>query len=180
MAATVVAVSRSAKHTLGKGNQEAIQLLEGLGVEGDAHAGVTVKHRYDARYNPTKPNLRQVHLIDTELHNELREQGFNLTPGQMGENITTEGIDLLNLPTGTRLRFGESATIEITGLRTPCSQLEHIQPGLLKAVISKDEQGNTIRRCGIMAIVLSGGPVNVGDIIIIELPAAPHQPLGPV
>src|SRR5438067_5658836 len=159
MEGRVEAVSRSATHSLSKGNQAAIRLLEGLGVEGDAHAGTTVKHRSRVARDPSQPNLRQVHLIHAELHEELRGSGFHLSPGQMGENITTEGIDLLGLPTGTRLRLGDAALIEITGLRNPCAQLDQIQPGLMAAVLDRDAAGNLIRKAGVMAVVVSGGPV---------------------
>src|ERR1700716_2531545 len=132
MSSLVTAVSRSATHTLRKSNVQSIRLLEGLGVEGDAHQGSMVKHRSRVARDPTQPNLRQVHLIHAELHDELRRTGaFELSPGQMGENITTRGIDLLGLPHGTRLLLGESAVVEVTGLRNPCKQLDGIQPGLM-------------------------------------------------
>lgn len=180
MVGKVTAVSRSATHTLIKPNEERIQLIAGLGVEGDAHAGKTVKHRSRVARDPSQPNLRQVHLIHAELHDELREAGFNVAAGQMGENITTRGIDLLSLPTGTRLRIGAEAVIEITGLRNPCAQLEKIQTGLMKAVLDRDEEGNLIRKAGVMAVVLASGPVEPGDPITIELPPETHQPLKPV
>jgi len=180
MTGKVAAVSRSATHTLTKGNQSAIHLLAGLGVADDAHAGVTVKHRSRVARDPNQPNLRQVHLIHAELHEELRAAGFTIAAGQMGENITTEGIDLLGLPTGTRLRFGDAATIEITGLRNPCAQLNEIQPGLMAAVLDHDVQGNLIRKAGIMAVVVTGGPVRQGDAIAVELPPTPYYPLEPV
>jgi hypothetical protein len=176
----VEAVSCSATHTLTKPNLAAIRLLEGLGVEGDAHAGTTVKHRSRVLKNPFQPNLRQVHLIHAELHDELRAAGFVVAAGQMGENITTRGIALLDLPTGTRLRLGDEAIIEITGLRNPCSQLESIQRGLMAAVLDRDEQGNLIRKAGVMAVVVADGVVRPDDMITVELPSPPHQPLQPV
>ncbi|HEX6543114.1 MAG TPA: MOSC domain-containing protein [Ktedonobacterales bacterium] len=176
----VVAVSSSATHTMAKPNQAEIQLLEGLGVAGDAHAGTTVKHRSRVLKNPFQPNLRQVHLIHAELHDTLRAAGFAVAFGQMGENITTQGVDLLGLPTGARLRLGEQAIIEVTGLRNPCSQLDGIQRGLMAAVLDRDAQGNLIRKAGVMAVVIAGGVVRPGDSITVELPAAPHQPLQPV
>ena len=179
-AGRVVAVSSSATHTLVKGNHTQIRLLEGLGVEGDAHAGTTVKHRSRVLKNPFQPNLRQVHLIHAELHDELRAAGFVVAAGQMGENITTRGVALLELPTGTRLRLGAEATIEITGLRNPCSQLDGIQRGLMAAVLDRDEQGNLIRKAGVMAVVIAGGVVRPDDAITVELPPTPHQPLQPV
>jgi len=181
MAGTVLAVSRSATHSLSKGGQLAIQLIVGLGVADDAHAGVTVQHRSRVARDPSQPNLRQVHLIHAELHEELRERGFNVTAGRMGENITTQGIDLLGLPTGTRLRLGDEAVvIEITGLRNPCTQLESIQPGLMAAVLDRDANGALLRKAGVMAIVLTGGMVRPGDAIAVELPPQPHTPLQPV
>lgn len=180
MTRKVAAVSRSATHTLTKGNQEAIHLLAGLGVEDDAHAGVTVKHRSRVARDPHQPNLRQVHLIHAELHDELRGRGFLLSAGQMGENITTEGVDLLALPTGTRLRLGDAAVVEITGLRNPCAQLDEIQPGLMAAVLDRDAHGNLIRKAGIMAVVIADGVVRPGDAIAIEMPPQPHHHLEPV
>lgn len=177
---SVAAVSGSATHTMQKPNHDAIRLLEGLGVEGDAHAGTTVKHRSRVLKNPFQPNLRQVHLIHAELHDELRAAGFVVAPGQMGENITTRDIELLGLPTGTRLHLGAEAVVEVTGLRNPCSQLDGIQRGLMAAVLDRDAQGNLIRKAGVMAVVLAGGEVRPGDTIRVELPAAPHTPLLPV
>lgn len=180
MSGQVVAVSRSATHTMAKGNAAAIELIAGLGVADDAHAGTTVKHRSRVARDPSQPNLRQVHLIHAELHEELRAAGFDLAPGQMGENVTTRGVDLLGLPTGARLRLGDAAVIEITGLRNPCAQLDGIQPGLMAATLDRDEAGNLVRKAGIMAVVVAGGPVRPGDPITIELPPAPLRPLEPV
>jgi len=163
-----------------KSNQGRIRLLTGLGVEGDAHLGQTVQHRSRVARDPSQPNLRQVHLIHAELHDELRTAGFVVSAGQMGENVTTRGIDLLGLPTGTRLRLGESAVIEVTGLRNPCLQLDHFQPGLMAAVLSRDEHDALIRKAGVMAIVLADGEVRPGDPILVELPPAPHRSLQPV
>lgn len=173
----VAAVSRSPTHTLTKPTADSIRLLAGLGVEGDAHQGVTVKHRSRVARDPTQPNLRQVHLIHTELLDELRAAGFDVAPGQMGENVTTRGIPLLALPVGTRLHFGEDAVAEVTGLRNPCAQLDRIQPGLMAATLDRDAEGRLVRKAGIMAIVLEGGAVRPGDPIRVELPAAPHRPL---
>lgn len=173
----VTAVSQSAKHTLIKPNQEGIRLVAGLGVEGDAHLGETVKHRSRVARNPNEPNLRQVHLIHAELHDELRANGFTVLAGQMGENVTTRGVDLLGLPTGARLHLGAAAVVEVTGLRNPCTQLDRIQPGLMAATLDRDEQGNLIRKAGVMGIVLTGGEVRPGDPIQVELPPEPHHPL---
>ncbi|HEY7022038.1 MAG TPA: MOSC domain-containing protein [Ktedonobacterales bacterium] len=180
MIGTVLAVSRSATHSLSKSGQLAIQLLAGLGVADDAHAGVTVQHRSRVARDPSQPNLRQVHLIHSELHEELRQRGFDVTAGQMGENITTRGIDLLGLPIGTRLRLGDEAAIEITGLRNPCKQLESIQSGLMAAVLDRGTNGALIRKAGVMAIALVSGMVRPGDAIAVELPPPPHTPLQPV
>jgi len=180
MPGTVIAVSRSPGHTLSKPNQSSIRLLAGLGVEGDAHMGTTVKHRSRVAKDPTTPNLRQVHLIHAELHDELETAGFRLAPGVMGENVTTRGIDLLGLPTGTRLRLGAAALIEVTGLRNPCRQLNDIQPGLMAATLDRDPDGNLVRKAGVMAIVLSPGEVKPGDAMEIELPPEPRRKLEPV
>ena len=175
----VAAVNRSAKHTLSKPNQESIRLLAGLGVDGDAHSGETVKHRARVARDPNQPNLRQVHLIHLELYGELRARGFDVATGQMGENVTTRGIDLLGLPVGTRLHLRD-AVVEVTGLRNPCAQLDRIQPGLLEATLDRDDQGNLIRKAGIMGIVLTGGEVSPGDRIRVELPPEPYRYLEPV
>jgi hypothetical protein len=176
----VIAVSRSPSHTLSKPNELGIRLVAGLGVDGDAHQGTTVKHRSRVARDPTKPNLRQVHLIHGELHDELRAAGFLLVPGQMGENVTTRGLDLLNLPTGTRLRLGDSAIVEVTGLRNPCTQLNKLRPGLMKATLARDGDGNLVRKAGVMSIVIEGGDVRPGDAIEVEFPAGPLRPLEPV
>jgi MOSC domain-containing protein YiiM len=178
MTARVIAVAVSATHTMSKPTGNRIRLLEGLGVEGDAHMGATVKHRSRVRIDPTAPNLRQVHLIHAELLDELRAKGFDIAPGQMGENITTRGIDLLALPRGARLHLG-SAVIEVTGLRNPCTQLDGIQPGLMEAVLERTP-GGLIRKAGVMAIVVQGGHVSVDDHVRTELPTAPHEALKPV
>jgi len=180
MSGTVQAVSCSPTHTFAKSNQGSIRLLTGLGVEGDAHLGKTVQHRSRVARDPSQLNLRQVHLIHAELHDELRAAGFIVSVGQMGENITTRGIDLLGLPTGTRLRLGETAVVEVTGLRNPCLQFDHFRPGLMAAVLSRDEHGALIRKAGVMAIVLADGEVRPGDPILVELPPAPHRSLQPV
>ncbi len=149
-------------------------LVVGVGVDNDAHAGVTVQHRSRVRADPTQPNLRQVHLIHAELYDELRDRGFDVAPGEMGENITTRGLDLLALPRGTRLYLGVHAIVEVTGLRNPCYQLDDFQPGLMKAVLDRDEQGRPIRKAGIMGVVVAGGPVRPHDRVGVELPARPH------
>ena len=176
----VKAVSISSTHSFSKQNQASIRLITGLGVEGDAHSGKTVKHRSRMAKDPSQPNLRQVHLMHTELHNELAEKGFSILPGEIGENITTEGIDLLALPQNTLLKIGEQVVIQITGLRNPCHQLDDFQKGLMKAVLERDEEGKLIRKSGIMGIVLTGGFIHPGDAIQIEFPKQPHHPLAPV
>ena len=180
MGGVVTAVSHSATHTLSKPNHDGIRLLTGLGVEGDAHLGETVKHRSRVARDPSQPNLRQVHLIHAELHDELRAAGFALMAGQMGENITTRGVDLLGLPAGTRLYLGDTAVVEVTGLRNPCAQLDRIQPGVMAATLGRDERGNLIRKAGVMGIVLAGGEVRPGDPIRVELPPEPYRSLAPV
>ncbi|MCM2429666.1 MOSC domain-containing protein [Streptomyces sp. RKAG337] len=177
MGGTVTAVSRGAEHHFTKPNEESIRLLAGLGVEGDAHLGVTVQHRSRVAQDPTQPNLRQVHLLHAELFDELRTAGYDIAPGDLGENVTTRQLDLLGLPVGARLRLGAAAVVEITGLRNPCLQIEHFRTGLLKEVVFRDEAGELIRRAGIMGIVLSEGEVRPGDPIEVELPEGPHRPL---
>lgn len=177
---TVTAVSRGPEHSFSKPNQERIRLLAGLGVEGDAHQGVTVQHLSRVARDPTQPNLRQLHLIHAELHDELRAAGFTVRPGEMGENVTTRGVDLLALPVGTRLHLGGEAVVEVTGLRNPCHQLDRFQPGLMSAVLGRDAEGKLVRKAGIMGVVLTGGEVRPGDRIRVELPPEPHHPLAPV
>jgi MOSC domain-containing protein YiiM len=167
----VTSVARSGQHTFSKPVVSAIRLRPGLGVEGDAHFGEKVKHRSRVRKNPDDPNLRQVHLIHEELFAELRQDGFEVAPGAIGENVTTRGIDLLGLPTGTRLRLGAEAVVEITGLRNPCRQLDDFAPGLMAAVLGRDADGRLVRRAGVMAIVIAGGDVTAGDTITVEWPA---------
>ncbi|MEU3853449.1 MOSC domain-containing protein [Streptomyces sp. NPDC029554] len=177
MSGRVTAVSSNGAYTFTKPNRDSITLLAGLGVEGDVHAGVTVKHRSRLAQDPTQPNLRQVHLIHEELFAELREAGFEVAPGQLGENISTQGIDLLALPTGTLLHIGDRAVVEVTGLRNPCLQIDRFQEGLLKRVVGRDAAGNVVRKAGIMSVVREGGVVRPGDPIKTELPAEPHRPL---
>jgi MOSC domain-containing protein YiiM len=180
MKGIVAAVSRSKSHSFSKSTEMSIRLLAGLGVDGDAHMGETVKHRSRVRVDPTKPNLRQVHLIHAELHDELKQRGFDVHPGDVGENITTRGIDLLGLPTGAILRIGATAVVRITGLRNPCNQLDGFQQGLTAAVLDRDAGGRVVRKAGIMSVVLEGGEVVPGDPITVELPPEPHLPLAPV
>ncbi|MEV8531597.1 MOSC domain-containing protein [Streptomyces sp. NPDC051211] len=176
-AAVVTAVSSNAEYSFTKPNRESITLLAGLGVAGDVHAGVTVKHRSRMARDPSRPNLRQVHLIHRELFDELAESGFEVTPGQLGENVTTAGIDLLGLPRGTVLRLGEEAEIEVTGLRNPCRQVDNFQDGLLKQLVGRDGEGRIVRKGGIMGVVRRGGTVRPGDPITVTLPPEPHEEL---
>jgi MOSC domain-containing protein YiiM len=173
----VVSVSRDSDHRFSKPVAPEIRLLAGLGVEGDAHAGVTVQHRSRVAADPTQPNLRHVHLIASELLDELAGLGFAIAPGQLGENVTTRGLDLLALPRGAVLRLGEDARVEVTGLRNPCRQIDAFRPGLLKQVVGRAEDGSLVRRAGVMGVVLSGGTVRPGDPIAVELPPVPHQRL---
>lgn len=175
--ATVAAVSRSAGHHFSKAKVPTITLLKGLGVEGDAHAGHTVKHRSRVKATPDAPNLRQVHLVMAETLDRLNTKGFSLRAGDIGENITTTGIDLFALPRGTHLAIGAEAVIEVTGLRNPCTQLDGFQDGLMAATLIRDDDGRLQLRAGIMGIVLEGGLVTPGDAITTSLPAEPHLPL---
>ncbi|MFE2109440.1 MOSC domain-containing protein [Kitasatospora sp. NPDC059463] len=177
MSGTVSAVSSNGEYSFTKPNRDSITLLAGLGVEGDVHAGVTVKHRSRVAQDPTQPNLRQVHLIHEELFAEVAQRGFTVAPGQLGENVTTRGIDLLGLPVGALLRIGSDAVVEVTGLRNPCQQIDRFQDGLLKQVVGRDEAGTVVRKAGIMGVVRDGGVVRPGDAIEVELPEGPHRPL---
>ena len=177
MSATVTAVSSNGEYSFTKPNRERITLLAGLGAEGDVHAGVTVKHRSRVAQDPTRPNLRQVHLIHEELFEEVGESGFRVAAGELGENVTTRGIDLLGLPTGALLRIGDEAVVEVTGLRNPCLQIDNFQRGLLKQVVGRDTDGRVRYRAGVMGVVRVGGVVRAGDAISVELPAGPHRAL---
>jgi MOSC domain-containing protein YiiM len=178
--AHVLAVHLSPVHAFSKSMATAITLLAGLGVQGDAHCGETVQHRSRVARDPTQPNLRQVHLLQAELFEELAGQGHTVRPGDMGENITTRGIDLLALPTGTELRLGAAAVVRITGLRNPCAQIDRFQPGLMAAVLDRAPGGALVRKAGVMAVVLRGGVVAERDGIGVRLPAGPRLPLSPV
>lgn len=173
----VVAVGRDGAHRFSKQVVSDVMLLAGLGVEGDAHEGVTVKHRSRVAVDPSQPNRRQVHLIHAELFDELEAKGFAIGAGDLGENITTASIDLLALPRGALLRIGPKAVIEVTGLRNPCAQIERFRPGLLAAVLDRSPAGDIIRKAGIMAIVRASGQVRPGDRIVVDLPPEPHHPL---
>ena len=177
MSGVIVAVNLSSIHSFSKFESDSIRLIAGIGIEGDTHAGKTVQHRSRVAKDPTQPNLRQVHLIHSELHIELNNAGFKVSAGDMGENITTKGIDLLGLPTDTQLHIGNEAIIKVTGLRNPCSQLDNFQSGLMAAVLNKDEAGNLVRKAGIMSVVVAGGVVKPGDSIWVELPSKPYRSL---
>jgi MOSC domain-containing protein YiiM len=180
MKPTVLAVHRSSSHSFSKFAEDAITLVEGLGVEGDAHAGSTVKHRSRVKRDPAAPNLRQVHLLQSELFDALLEQDHAVFPGDLGENVTTRGLDLLALPAGTVLRLGAQAEVEVTGLRNPCSQIDRFQPGLTAKVLDRDANGELVRKAGVMAVVRRGGAVHAGDDIVVQLPQLPHNALVPV
>jgi hypothetical protein len=176
----VMAVHASRTHSFSKAACLSITLLPGLGVQGDAHCGITVKHRSRVAKDPAAPNLRQVHLLQGELLTELAGRGFGVAPGEIGENITTRGVDLLQLPRGTRLRIGADAVVELTGLRNPCAQLDRFQAGLMAAVLSRDAQGRLLRKAGVMGVVVSGGVVYPQDPIDVVMPELPHRALEPV
>jgi MOSC domain-containing protein YiiM len=180
MSAQVLAVHLSSRHTFSKTAVHSARFVAGVGLEGDAHSGATVKHRSRVARDPTQTNLRQVHLLHIELLQELVAKGFSVTPGSIGENITTQGIDLLALPQGTQLHIGAEAIVEVTGLRNPCSQLDTFQSGLMRAVLDRAPDGQLIRKAGIMGVVQIGGAVSVGDAIRVVLPPGPVVPLKPV
>lgn len=176
----VTAVSIGPGHAFSKDGAPQIRLLAGLGVEGDAHLGVSVQHRSRVVRDPSAPNLRQVHLMQAELHAELAAAGFTVRPGDLGENVTTAGVDLLALPTGSRLRLGQHAVVELTGLRNPCVQMDRFASGLMAAVLDRDPHGRLVRKAGVMAVVATGGDVRPGDEVTLVLPALPRHPLEPV
>ncbi|MCC2095881.1 MAG: MOSC domain-containing protein [Hyphomicrobiales bacterium] len=186
MIGAVIAVARNPHHTFSKRADMFIRLRAGLGVEGDAHRGETVRHRFQAAKTPAAANLRQVHLIHNELFAELAAKGFRINPGDLGENITTAGLDLLGQPRGTRLQIGDSAQVgggaivELTGLRNPCVQMDRFRPGLMQAVLDRDAAGNLVRKAGVMAIVIADGQIAPGDAIHVQLPDGPRYPLEPV
>jgi len=180
MSGTVVAVSSNGGYSFSKPNRDRVRLPAGLGVEGDVHAGTTVRHRSRVAKDPTQPNLRQVHLAHEELLAEVGEQGFEVAPGELGENITTRGVDLLALPVGTLLHIGDDVVLTVTGLRNPCLQIDGFQDGLLKQVVGRDDSGNVVRKAGIMSVVTEGGEVRPGDTVKVEFHSGPHQPLRPV
>ena len=177
MGGSVAAVSSNGEYSFTKPNRESITLVAGIGVAGDVHAGVTVKHRSRMAKDPSQPNLRQVHLIHQELFDEVREAGFEVAAGELGENVTTTGIDLLGLPAGTRLLLGDEAVVEVTGLRNPCTQIDAFRKGLLKQVVGRDAEGQVLLRAGIMSVVVAGGAVRPGDTVVVELPDGPRPPL---
>jgi MOSC domain-containing protein YiiM len=177
--AVVVSVSRDTAHHFSKPTVDEVVLVEGWGVEGDAHAGTTVQHRSRVARDPSQPNLRQVHLLHAEVFDEVAEQGFAVAPGQMGENVTTRGVDLLGLPTDTVLHLGDTAKVRVTGLRNPCQQINDFEPGLLRAVLGRADDGSVERKGGVMAVVLAGGTVRPGDTIRVERPEV-REPLRPV
>ena len=176
----VLAVHRARRHEFSKQSADEVVLVEGIGVEGDAHAGVTVQHRSRARFTPRALNLRQVHLLHAELFDEIAADGFAVRPGDLGENITTRDVDLLGLPTGTLVRLGEEAVVEVTGLRNPCVQLDRFQAGLMKRLTPPTPDGGFARLAGIMSIVRVGGTVRAGDRIEVQLPAGRPRALEPV
>jgi MOSC domain-containing protein YiiM len=178
--ATVTHLHRSESYSFSKREHEALLLVAGMGVEGDAHFGATVKHRSRVKADPRQPNLRQVHLMPRELHEELQADGFSVAPGDLGENITTAGLDLLSLPVGAVLRIGDQALVALTGLRNPCKQIDGFEPGLLNKVLGRDADGQVVRRAGVMGVVVLGGTIQRDDLIHVALPPAPHIPLAPV
>lgn len=176
----VAAVHRSARHAFTKHAEACITLLAGLGVEGDAHCGHTVQNRYLKRLDSSRPNLRQVHLLQAELLDELRTQGFEVSAGGLGENISTRGLDMLSLARGTRLHIGADAIVELTGLRAPCVQIDRFRNGLKAQVTTRDARGASIIKAGVMGIVLRGGAICGDDVIVVRPPDGPHAPLEPV
>jgi MOSC domain-containing protein YiiM len=179
-AAVVLAVCRDDQHRFSKRPASSVLLVAGVGVDGDAHAGTTVQHRSRVAVDPSRPNLRQVHLLPVEFHDEAREHGYVLGPGDLGENVLTSGLDLLELPRGTLLRLGTEAVVRVTGLRNPCRQIDAFRPGLLRLAVRRDDNGQVLRRAGVMSVVVAGGTVAPGAPIDVVVPPPPYQPLAPV
>lgn len=173
----MIAVARDEGHNFSKRIVPEIKIVTGLGVDGDAHQGMKVKHRSRVKADPTQPNLREVHLIHSELFDEVAKKGFHVNPADLGENITTKGIDLLALPRGSHLKIGDDVVLEVTGLRNPCVQIDDFQKGLLSAVLDRGPNGELIRKSGIMTVVLKSGWVRRGDCINVELPDPPFLTL---
>jgi MOSC domain-containing protein YiiM len=176
LAARIAGLASDGKHRFSKSRRESLVLLKGIGVEGDAHAGPFVRHRFLARRNPTMPNARQVHLIPVELLNMLRAEDCILGPGDLGENVLTAGLDLESLPLGAMLKLGSEATIKLTGLRTPCVLIDRFRTGLKRQLIMPDAYRPPYR-CGVMGVVPAGGRIAVGDRIEIRFPPVPWQTL---
>ncbi|MBI1245343.1 MAG: MOSC domain-containing protein [Alphaproteobacteria bacterium] len=176
----VLALAARAEHGFSKEPRESIRLVAGEGVEGDAHRGVTVRHRSRVARDPTRPNLRQVHLMHAELFDELRVRGFDVRPGQLGENVTMRGLDLLALSSGTRLLFEGGVELVVTGLRNPCGQIDAFRPGLLQAVLDRTADGVPVRKAGVMSIVATGGTIRPGELVQAAAPSGPLRPLEPV
>ena len=177
---SVVAVSRDSDHRFSKPVVDEIVLIAGWGIEGDTHAGVTVQHRSRVARDPTQPNLRQVHLIHAELFDEVATAGYQVAAGQLGENVTTRGVDLLSLPTDTLLHLGDEAVVRVTGLRNPCQQINGFEPGLLREVLGRTEDGVVERKGGVMAVVIAGGAVRAGDDVRVQRPLGEAISLSPV
>lgn len=177
MAGRIEALHSSPSHSLKKETTSSLEIIKGLGVKGDAHMGAKIKHVYRVRKDPNEPNLRQVHIIHAELFDELKTKDFDISFGEMGENITCSGLDILSLPTDTELQMGVSTRLKVTGLRNPCAQLDSIKKGLMKACLDRNQSGEMIPKVGIMTIVLEGGIINQGDEIKVVFPPEPHRKL---
>lgn len=180
MPSLVVAVHLDARHAFSKQSVSKIELIAGHGVRGDAHFGITAQHLSKIAKDPTQPNLRQVHLLHEGLLQELHSKGFDVAPGQLGENITTSGLAILALSAGTKLQLGTQVVLRVTGLRSPCSKIESFHPGLLAAVVDRAEDGSVIRKAGVMCVVEQGGEVRAGDSILVIAQPEIHIPLEPV
>jgi len=173
----VEAVHLSDSHSFSKRAVSEVELIAGLGIQGDTHQGTSVQHRSRIAIDPSRPNLRQVHLLGSELFQDVAKRGYTVGPGDLGENITTIGIDLLALPTGTTLRLGSDCLISITGLRNPCQQINDFRDGLLSEMLERNDDGTLVKKAGVMAVVIRSGVVRPGDSIDDSLPPLPHIPL---
>ncbi|WP_322596991.1 MOSC domain-containing protein [Bradyrhizobium sp. SEMIA] len=122
------------------------------------------------------PNLRQVHLIPSELFAALLEAGFPIGARDLGENISTVGLDLERMPLGTLIELGRTAIVELAGLRTPCVLVDRFRAGVKRHVLSSEKTGPSFR-CGVLGIVRFGGPVAPGDTVRARLQSSSFRAL---
>jgi len=143
--AKVIAVCKSEKKGTVKENIGKGLLKKNFGLAGDAHADCCTH--------------RQVSLLDINSINKMRSLGFNVNPGDFAENLTTEGIELISLPVGTRINIGKEVVLEITQIGKECHAGCAIFKQVGKCIMPKE---------GIFAKVIFGGTVSIGDQITTE------------